>query len=146
MTLNTKVLLKQSLILIVIFLSGCIGLEEFFTDPEVKKGVDGGAGVASSFGPWGTAGGLLLTSLYAVGRSYFTNREHIGEKATISHELDMAKKAFSGVVNGVQKAKTHLPPEQVEMLHKKLEKHIPDWIHPLIDDAKGDPQGFSGRT
>ena len=132
--------------LVVMLVAGCLDPEgtlgQLFLDNDVKTGVDGASGLASLFGPVGAAAGSATATLYAVGRSYFTSKKANKDKDTFEAELARSKKALHGVVDGLQKAKKLLPEEHLDELHDGLKKHVPDWVHEVVNEVKGKPQQY----
>jgi len=142
--MKTKFIIQQIVILSLVFLAGCSGMDWLF-NPDVAKGVDAGGEALGLLGPWGVAGGTALTGIYGAMRGWYSASKAKGETATMSDKAHMAETALRGVVVGIQKAKSELPEEHLAQLHNGLEKHIPDWIHPIIDGHKGHGQEYEGR-
>ena len=60
------------MVLALVMCVGCISGETLFGD-NAEKVVDASATGLSLLGPWGVAGGGLLTTIYAAGKSYFNH-------------------------------------------------------------------------
>ena len=134
---------------VIMIVAGCFDPEgsigQFFLDPNTKKGIDAATGFGSMFGPVGTAAGSGIAALYAVGRSYFVSKKANKDKDSMGKEAMRLEAAFSGLVEGVQRAKQDLPPQQYKQLKEGLISHTPDWVREKVDEVRGKSQKYLGE-
>jgi len=115
---------KKLLLITVLFLASCQGLDWIAGVDADGNDLEGEAPISSLtkilgvLGPYGTAGGLGLTTLAAA----YVSRKRNG--------------TLTAVVEGVQKAKGSLSKEQLKVLHKELAKHIPEKYLSKIEKIK----------
>ena len=109
-------MIKQLLVIPVLFLIGCISAETV-SDPNTAKVVDGVATGLSFLGPWGIAGGGLLTTAYASLRSYMT---HKSKKKLV---MDLSDDTYSEYNNLSIKEKEHLDSKVRSMIPVKYQKY-----------------------
>lgn len=108
----------------VLFLCSCgvvdwfAGVDSEGNDVKGEAPVTALSKILGILGPYGTAGGLGLTTLAA---AYVARKK---------------KSILKSVVEGIQKGKKSLSKEQLKVLHKELAKHIPDKYHKDIQKIK----------
>jgi len=129
-----KQLIKNIILLSVVWIiSGCT-LNEFFSNPEAVENTEDSLGLLTTIlgavgGPYGLAAGGLVTTLFSVGKNTYQNKQN-------KNQTQLAEDAFSTVVNSIQEAKAKLPEKERAKLHKKLNEIIPEEVKDLITVVK----------